>query len=124
MGLFIFAGYKTVGECVDNPLMYYYSNLLFIFNLANIAIKFNISRFVFSSSPTVYVNGQAPFLEDMPLLERTNPYGEAKAINVRILSDMVKPNANISVTLLRFFNPFGAHQARLIGEVPDVKQIV
>jgi UDP-glucose 4-epimerase len=114
-----FAGYKAVGESVSKPLMYYHNNLLSTIILAMIAIEYNIPKFIFSSSATVYGDGVSPFTEDMALLERTNPYGETKAMSERILIDAAKANKNFNVTLLRYFNPVGAHRSGLIGEVPN-----
>ena len=119
-GIIHFAGYKAVGESVAKPLMYYYNNLLSTINLARVATEENIHKFIFSSSATVYGDGLSPFSEDMALLERTNPYGETKAMSERILSDASKANPNFNVTLLRYFNPVGAHKSGLIGEVPMV----
>jgi UDP-glucose 4-epimerase len=114
-----FAGYKSVNESVDIPLKYYYNNLLSTINLANIALHFNIPKIIFSSSATVYGDGISPFVETMPLLKRTNPYGESKAMNERILIDVQKANPNLSVTILRYFNPIGAHPSGIIGEIPN-----
>ena len=114
-----FAGYKAVGESVDKPLMYYYNNVLSTINLANLALKYHVKKFIFSSSATVYGDGQSPFHESMALLERTNPYGETKAMSERILMDTARANPSLSVTLLRYFNPVGAHPSGLIGEVPN-----
>ena len=118
-GIIHFAGYKAVGESVAKPLMYYYNNLLSTINLARVATEENIKKFIFSSSATVYGDGESPFSEDMALLERTNPYGETKAMSERILTDASKANPNLNVTLLRYFNPVGAHRSGLIGEVPN-----
>jgi len=114
-----FAGYKSVAESVSNPLMYYFNNVLSTINLAKIATKYSIPKFVFSSSATVYGEGSSPFDESMKLLERTNPYGETKAMSERILIDTAKANKDFSVTLLRYFNPVGAHESGVIGEVPN-----
>lgn len=114
-----FAGYKAVGESVEKPLMYYYNNLLTTINLADLALQFDVKKIIFSSSATVYGDGQSPFKETMDLLERTNPYGETKAMSERILIDTAKANPSLSVTLLRYFNPVGAHPSGLIGEVPN-----
>jgi UDP-glucose 4-epimerase len=87
--------------------------------LAKLAIKYNVKKLIFSSSATVYGDGKSPFVETIPLLERTNPYGETKAMSERILIDTAKANKDFSVTLLRYFNPVGAHESGLIGEVPN-----
>lgn len=114
-----FAGYKAVGESVEKPLMYYRNNVLATINLASLALKYDVNKFIFSSSATVYGDGVSPFDESMALLERTNPYGETKAMSERILTDTAKANQSLSITLLRYFNPVGAHPSGLIGEVPN-----
>ncbi|MGD9964152.1 MAG: UDP-glucose 4-epimerase GalE [Candidatus Izemoplasmatales bacterium] len=118
-GIIHFAGYKAVGESVEKPLFYYRNNLLSTITLAELAVKHKVKKFIFSSSATVYGEGVSPFNEDMPLLERTNPYGETKAMNERILIDTAKAYNDFNVTLLRYFNPVGAHESGLIGEVPN-----
>lgn len=118
-GIIHFAGYKAVGESVAKPLMYYYNNLLTTMNLASVALEEKIAKFIFSSSATVYGDGTSPFSEDAKLLERTNPYGETKAMSERILTDTANVNPGFNVTLLRYFNPVGAHKSGLIGEVPN-----
>ena len=118
-GIIHFAGYKAVGESVAKPLMYYYNNLLSTINLARVAVEEGSHKFIFSSSATVYGDGVSPLNEEMPLLERTNPYGETKAMSERILKDVAKANPSFNVILLRYFNPVGAHKSGLIGEVPN-----
>ncbi|WP_339263783.1 UDP-glucose 4-epimerase GalE [Solibacillus sp. FSL W7-1472] len=118
-GVVHFAGLKAVGESVEKPLIYYKNNLLSTMVVAEACIKYGVERFVFSSSATVYGNNLVPFEESMPLLPTTNPYGETKAMNERILTDIVKANPNLAVSLLRYFNPVGAHESCLIGEVPN-----
>ncbi len=118
-GVIHFAGLKSVGESVSIPLEYYYNNLVSTINLANVCLKYNVKKFIFSSSATVYGNGISPFKENMKLGETTNPYGETKAISERILIDTSKANKEFNVVLLRYFNPIGAHSSGLIGEVPD-----
>jgi UDP-glucose 4-epimerase len=117
-GVIHFAGLKAVGESVQIPLAYYRTNLLSTMVLADKCLKHGVQRFVFSSSATVYGDNQVPFLESMELLPRTNPYGETKAMCERILTDVAKVNPDFSVTLLRYFNPVGAHESGLIGESP------
>lgn len=118
-GVIHFAGLKAVGESVAKPLEYYYNNLVSTMILSKACIKFNVNKFVFSSSATVYGDNIPPFKEDMNLLPTTNPYGETKAISERILSDVAKANPDFSVSLLRYFNPVGAHESGLIGEDPN-----
>jgi UDP-glucose 4-epimerase len=118
-GIIHFAGYKAVGESVEKPLMYYQNNLKSTMVLAELSKEFDVKTFVFSSSATVYGDNIAPLDESMKLLPTTNPYGETKAMSERILSDFVKANPEFGVTLLRYFNPVGAHESGLIGEAPN-----
>jgi UDP-glucose 4-epimerase len=118
-GVIHFAGLKAVGESVEKPLEYYYNNILSTIILSKACIKYNVNKFVFSSSATVYGENKVPFIETMVLLPTTNPYGETKAISERILMDVAKVNKNFSVSLLRYFNPVGAHESGLIGESPS-----
>lgn len=113
-----FAGLKAIGESVVKPINYYYNNLVSTMILIRNCIKYDVSKFVFSSSATVYGNNKAPLKEDMELLPTLNPYGETKAMNERILTDTVKAFPNFSVSILRYFNPVGAHESGLIGENP------
>jgi UDP-glucose 4-epimerase len=113
-----FAGYKAVGESVKNPVSYYHNNLLSTIFLSELSIKYSVKHLIFSSSATVYGNGIAPFKETSPLLPRTNPYGETKAMSEKILMD-ASYASELSVTLLRYFNPVGAHASGLIGEKPN-----
>lgn len=118
-GVIHFAGYKAVGESVAVPLTYYKNNLLSTIVLAEACLNHGVNRFVFSSSATVYGDGQPPFTEDMSLLPTTSPYGETKAMCERILKDMVAANNQFSLAILRYFNPVGAHESGLIGESPN-----
>jgi UDP-glucose 4-epimerase len=119
-GVIHFAGLKAVGESVEKPLAYYYyNNLVSTMVLAKLCKKYNVNKFVFSSSATVYGDNKAPFVETMELLPTTNPYGETKAMSERILTDIAKANPHFSVALLRYFNPVGAHESGLIGEAPN-----
>lgn len=114
-----FAGYKAVGESVHLPLMYYRNNLLSTIVLAEKAIKYSVPQFIFSSSATVYGDQVSPLKEDYPRGLTTSPYGETKAISERILRDASLANPTLSVSLLRYFNPVGAHESGLIGEIPS-----
>lgn len=118
-GVIHFAGLKAVGESVEKPLAYYYNNLVSTMVLCKMCKKYNVNKFVFSSSATVYGDNQVPFVETMELLPTTNPYGETKAMSERIIKDVAKVNPAFSVALLRYFNPVGAHESGLIGEAPN-----
>ena len=118
-GVIHFAGLKAVGESVSKPLEYYYNNLLSTMVVSKMCVKYGVGKFVFSSSATVYGDQPSPLKEDMELKKTTNPYGETKAMSERILTDLSIANPNFSVSLLRYFNPVGAHESGLIGEDPN-----
>ncbi len=113
-----FAGLKAVGESVSLPLYYYHNNLTGTFNLLECMLAHQVYRIVFSSSATVYgLPKSVPIREDFPL-STTNPYGETKLMIERILKDTAAANPEMSVCVLRYFNPIGAHESGLIGEDP------
>lgn len=113
-----FAGFKAVGESVEKPLSYYRNNLDSTLTLCEIMSEFNVKKFVFSSSATVYGNPETvPIKEDAPL-SCTNPYGWTKYMNEQILRDLHVADPDWSIVLLRYFNPAGAHESGLIGEDP------
>ena len=113
-----FAGLKAVGESCSLPLLYYHNNLTGTFNLLECMIANKVNRIVFSSSATVYgLPKSVPISEDFPL-STTNPYGETKLMIERILKDTAAANPDLSVCVLRYFNPIGAHESGLIGEDP------
>ncbi len=113
-----FAGLKAVGESVAQPIRYYQNNLVSTFNLVTLLSKYNAKKIVFSSSATVYgVPKTVPICEDFPL-STTNPYGETKLMIERILKDLWVSDKDWSVSVLRYFNPIGAHKSGLIGENP------
>ncbi|MFE8701743.1 UDP-glucose 4-epimerase GalE [Cytobacillus sp. FJAT-54145] len=118
-GVIHFAGLKAVGESVEKPLDYYYNNVVSTLVLAKACQKYDVNRFVFSSSATVYGDNRVPFIETMGLLPTTNPYGETKAMSERILTDIAKAIPAFSVSILRYFNPVGAHESGQIGEAPN-----
>lgn len=118
-GVIHFAGLKSVGESVSKPLEYYYNNLVSTMVLSKVCIKYGVQKFVFSSSATVYGDQPSPLREDMKLRKTTNPYGETKAMSERILTDTVNTNKDFAVSLLRYFNPVGAHESGLLGEDPN-----
>ncbi|MBR5817998.1 MAG: UDP-glucose 4-epimerase GalE [Clostridia bacterium] len=113
-----FAGFKAVGESVSQPIKYYHNNLTGTFNLLSCMTKYGVNRLVFSSSATVYgVPKSVPIREDFPL-STTNPYGETKLMIERILKDSTVAYPELSICVLRYFNPIGAHESGLIGEDP------
>ena len=114
-----FAGYKAVGESVQKPLMYYQNNLNTTMTLASLSEKYKVKHFIFSSSATVYGDQVSPLHELMELKVTTNPYGETKKMSERILKDFSRNNKDMNITLLRYFNPIGAHKSGLIGEKPQ-----
>ncbi|MBT9133961.1 MAG: UDP-glucose 4-epimerase [Firmicutes bacterium] len=118
-GVMHFAGLKAVGESVEQPLAYYYNNVLGTITIAKLCLEYGVNKFVFSSSATVYGDQASPLYEDMALGQTTNPYGETKAMSERILTDITKANPRFAVSLLRYFNPVGAHESGLIGEDPN-----
>ncbi len=118
-GVIHFAGLKAVGESVSKPLEYYYNNLVSTMVLSKMCVKYGVEKFVFSSSATVYGDQPSPLREDMELKKTTNPYGETKAMSERILTDTAKADDGFSVSLLRYFNPVGAHESGLIGDDPN-----
>lgn len=115
-----FAGYKAVGESVAEPVKYYRNNLDSTLALLEVMKVHNCRKFIFSSSATVYGENQdVPFTEDSPAGSCTNPYGRTKYFIEQILSDCAKADPELSVVLLRYFNPSGAHESGLIGEKPN-----
>ena len=114
-----FAGKKAVGESVEKPLMYYYNNITGTINILESMLKNGCTKFVFSSSATVYgAPKTVPIKEDFPL-STANPYGTTKLSIEGILQDLYKANKELSITILRYFNPIGAHQSGLIGDNPN-----
>ena len=115
-----FAGYKAVGESVEKPLAYYRNNLDTTLTLLETMQRFGCKRFIFSSSATVYgMSEDVPFRETAPAGGCTNPYGWTKLMIEQILTDTAKADPEMSVVLLRYFNPIGAHESGLIGEKPN-----
>lgn len=114
-----FAGLKAVGESVSVPLKYYRNNIDSTLTLLEVMLRHGVTRLVFSSSATVYgVPERVPLTEDMPT-GCTNPYGWTKLMIERILTDVAAANPSLSVVLLRYFNPIGAHESGRIGEDPN-----
>ena len=113
------AAFKAVGESVVKPIEYYTNNLTTTLIVSKMMKKYHVNQIVFSSSATVYGDPEVvPITEDCKLGETTNPYGTSKAMMERILTDVQHACPEMSVTLLRYFNPIGAHESGLIGENP------
>ena len=113
-----FAGLKAVGESVSIPLKYYRNNFSGTVTLCEVMAEFGIKCIVFSSSATVYgMPKELPIKEDFPL-SATNPYGRSKLMIEEMLRDIAVSDPNWSISILRYFNPVGAHPSGLIGELP------
>jgi UDP-glucose 4-epimerase len=114
-----FAGLKAVGDSVSHPIEYYDNNIVGTINLLNVMKKHKCKKIVFSSSATVYGdNPMLPFEEHFPL-STTNPYGTTKKNIEDMLVDIHHSDKNWAITILRYFNPIGAHKSGLIGENPN-----
>jgi len=114
-----FAGLKAVGESCAIPVRYYRNNIDTTLTLLEVMKKHGVNNIVFSSSATVYgIPKEVPLKEGMPT-SCTNPYGWTKYMNEQILTDAATADKELSVVLLRYFNPIGAHRSGLIGENPN-----
>jgi UDP-glucose 4-epimerase len=117
-GIIHFAAYKSVGESVENPLLYFENNLNSLINLLKCVQEFQIPHFVFSSSCSVYGNpDEIPVTEKTPLKPAESPYGYTKQMGEQIVSEFAKSSGTQNI-LLRYFNPAGAHPSSQIGEMP------
>ena len=115
-----FAGYKAVGESVKKPLEYYENNVSGCIVLLETMRKYNVKKFVFSSSATVYGQPERiPLTEDCKVGGTTNPYGTSKLFIEQILKDLYNSDNSWDICILRYFNPVGAHESGLIGEEPQ-----
>lgn len=114
-----FAGLKSVSESCEKPLLYFDNNVNGTINLCNIMQKFAVKNLIFSSSATVYGNSSnAPYKEAMPTGQVCNPYGRTKYFIEEILKDIYASDKSCNITILRYFNPIGAHESALLGENP------
>ncbi|MFH1297712.1 MAG: UDP-glucose 4-epimerase GalE [Bacteroidota bacterium] len=113
-----FAAFKAVGESVEKPLMYYRNNLVSLINILQGMIDNGIRNIVFSSSCTVYGQPDTlPVREDSPIKKAWSPYGNTKQMSEEIIQFTADVN-DLQAILLRYFNPIGAHESALIGELP------
>ena len=114
-----FAGLKSVSESCEKPLLYFDNNVNGTINLCNIMQKFAVKNLIFSSSATVYGNSSnAPYKEAMPTGQVCNPYGRTKYFIEEILKDIYASDKSCNITILRYFNPIGAHERALLGANP------
>ena len=116
-GVIHFAAFKAVNESVEQPLKYYHNNLVSLINLLSCMKEQKVDNLVFSSSCTVYGQpDELPVTEDAPIKKAFSPYGHTKQISEEIIESSCGNSAK--AILLRYFNPIGAHDSALIGELP------
>ncbi len=117
-GIIHFAAFKAVGESVEQPLKYYQNNIDSLLNILDAMKEFQINNLVFSSSCTVYGQpDKLPVTEDAPIKQALSPYGYTKQVAEVIIKDFIYAHPAKSIAL-RYFNPIGAHETALIGELP------
>ena len=122
VGVIHFAASKAVGESVEKPLLYYRNNLGSLVTLLEVMQLHRVSNLVFSSSCTVYGQPDAQHLpvdETAPIQKALSPYGNTKQINEEIINDTAHADKSLHATILRYFNPIGAHPSAMIGELPN-----
>ena len=122
VGVIHFAASKAVGESVEKPLMYYRNNIGSLITLLEVMRKYQVCNIVFSSSCTVYGQpdkNHLPVDETAPIQKALSPYGNTKQINEDIIFDEAHADSLLHATILRYFNPIGAHPSALIGELPN-----
>ncbi len=114
-----FAGLKSVCESAELPLSYYHNNIIGTIILCEVMLKYNVKKMVFSSSAAVYgIPQKLPISEDSVLIPK-NPYGRTKLVIEEMLRDICASDNSWSITILRYFNPIGAHESGRIGEDPN-----
>jgi UDP-glucose 4-epimerase len=117
-GIIHFAAFKAVGESVAKPISYYRNNLVSLMNILEFMKEFSVPNLVFSSSCTVYGQPEVlPVTENAPVQKAMSPYGNTKQISEEVISDTLH-NGGLKAIALRYFNPIGAHESALIGELP------
>ena len=122
VGIIHFAASKAVNESVEQPLKYYRNNLMSLITVLEQMKKHDVHNIVFSSSCTVYGQPSAEHLpvdETAPIQKALSPYGNTKQINEEIIRDEAHANTQLHATILRYFNPIGAHPSAMIGELPN-----
>jgi len=122
IGIIHFAAYKSVGDSVLNPLAYYHNNITSLVNILSVCKTFHIPHFIFSSSCSVYGNvSELPVTENTPFSIAESPYAPTKQIGEDIVSNFAKSESFFNNVLLRYFNPVGAHESGLNGELSKDK---
>jgi UDP-glucose 4-epimerase len=112
-----FAAYKSVGESVEKPLLYYHNNINSLLTVLEVMLTNNVTDLIFSSSCTVYGQpDQIPVNEEAPFKRAESPYGASKQMCERVLEDVAP--MGLKIISLRYFNPIGAHPSALMGEIP------
>lgn len=122
VGVIHFAASKAVNESVEKPLLYYRNNIGSLITLLEVMRLHNVPNLVFSSSCTVYGQPDAAHLpvdESAPIQKALSPYGNTKQINEEIICDEAHADKHLNATILRYFNPIGAHPSAKIGELPN-----
>lgn len=120
IGIIHFAAYKNVGESVNEPVMYYRNNINSLLNVLQCAKEFDVPNIVFSSSCSVYGNAdELPVTEQTPLAVAESPYAYTKQVGEVICRDFARHKSGFAISLLRYFNPVGAHPTALIGELQE-----
>ena len=122
-GIIHFAAFKSVPESVASPLMYFDNNIRSLVNVLQCAVDFGVKSFVFSSSCSVYGNvAELPVVETTPLAVPQSPYARTKVMGEDICCDVARAYPNLAITLLRYFNPVGAHPSCAIGELQEAPE--
>jgi UDP-glucose 4-epimerase len=122
VGVIHFAASKAVGESVEKPLLYYRNNIGSLITLLEVMKLHRVNNLVFSSSCTVYGQPDSDHLpvdETAPIQKALSPYGNTKQINEEVINDEAHADKELNATILRYFNPIGAHPSALIGELPN-----
>jgi UDP-glucose 4-epimerase len=118
-GVLHFAGLKSVGESVKEPMMYYRTNVNGTLNLLQVMHEYHVHNIVFSSSATVYGEPKQEKITEDHSLSPINPYGSSKSFAETLLRDVCRSNPHFNATLLRYFNPVGNHPSGMFGENPS-----
>jgi len=114
-----FAASKSVNESVKNPMKYYKNNISNMINLLEVMVEFNAKKFIFSSSAAVYGSTAQQPISEEAATKAMNPYGQTKVIGEDLLNDLYDSDNGWNITVLRYFNPIGAHESGLLGEQPN-----